>query len=209
MSRKKTASEARLEASISKRIEQLKAALGDPFHEDPRLDYYATSLQETEEQKAGASVRRPSMPLLEKVDAFLAAQEIALPIINRWFERNGWDSLAYRAAALRDIELIRMGRVRTLSQLRYLESAFLTPWNEGPWIETCEFWKAVRQAGLPYIRRDLLAEIFERGRITTREHFDFATDIIGGAEAEGLLDSQQVHRLSEMIGAYERSGCRS
>ena len=67
-----------------------------------------------------------------------------------------------------------------------------------------EFWKAVRHAALPYVRRDLLAEIFNRGRIPSREHYEFAVDIIGVAQAEGLLHADQVEQLGRWISAYER-----
>ena len=91
-----------------------------------------------------------------------------------------------------------------MTGLRDLETAFFTSWNEGPPAETRDFWKAVQHAALPYVRRDLLAEIFNRGRIPSREHYEFAVDIIGGAQNEGLLHADQVEQLGRWISAYQR-----
>jgi hypothetical protein len=91
-----------------------------------------------------------------------------------------------------------------MTGLKSLETAFFTEWNEGPPAETREFWEAVKSAALPYARRDLLAEIFNRGRIPSCEHYDFAVDIVGVAQDEGLLHADQVEQLGRWISAYQR-----
>jgi hypothetical protein len=85
-----------------------------------------------------------------------------------------------------------------------MQAPFFTEWNEGLLAETRGFWQAIKQAGLPYARRDLLAEIFSRKRITSREHYEFAVDVIGAAPDEGLLDSDQAKQLGGWISAYEK-----
>ncbi|HWE21964.1 MAG TPA: hypothetical protein VG758_33115, partial [Hyphomicrobiaceae bacterium] len=101
-------------------------------------------------------------------------------------------------AMLFNVESLRRGHVRTMTGLRSMEAAFFTEWNEGPPAEARGFWQAIEQAGLPYARRDLLAEIFSRKRITSRDHYEFAVDVIGAAQDEGLLDRDQVEQLGDI-----------
>jgi len=56
-------------------------------------------------------------------------------------------------------------------------------------------WEAVRRAGLPYARRDLLAEIFAQGRISSRAHYDLAVAYLVAAEQEGPAHSRRAGRL--------------
>lgn len=193
-----------LESSVAQRITRLTAALGDPFGEDPRLATYKTSLEDADRGQLHARRRRPKDEFLSRVDAFLAAHEIALSIISKRSPRSDWANVTARAFWLFTVESIRRGHVRTMTGLRDLETAFFTSWNEGPLAETREFWKAVQGAALPYVRRDLLAEIFNRGRIPSRAHYEFAVDIIGVAQDEGLLHADQVGQLGRWISAYER-----
>lgn len=60
--------------------------------------------------------------------------------------------------------------------------------------------------GLPFVRRDLLGEIVAKGRITNREHYDYATDAVGLAGEEGGPSEEQAAKLKQMIGAYEKRG---
>ncbi len=191
-------------ASIAARIARLTAALGEPFGEDPRLASYATALAETPDPRPGA--RPPKDDFLARVDAVLAAHEIALAIVTKRCARGDWENVTHRAAALFDVESIRRGHVRTLAALKYAEEALFTQWNEGPLSETAAFWREVAAAGLPFERRDLLGEIVAKGRITTREHYDYATDAVGLAGEEGGPSEEQATKLKAMIGAYEKRG---
>ena len=184
-----------LESSVAQRITRLTAALGDPFGEDPRLAPYKTSLDDTDRGQSHLRRRRLKDEFLSRVDAFLAAHEIALSIITKRSPRSDWGNVTSRAAWLFNVESIRRGHVRTMTGLRDLETAFFTSWNEGPPAETREFWKAVQHAALPYIRRDLLAEIFNRRRIPSRADYEFAVDIYGVAQDESLLHADQVEQL--------------
>lgn len=192
-----------LEASIAARIARLVAALGDPFHEDARLLHGATALEEADRARVRKRSRCPTAAFLARVDAFLAAHEIALAIISKRVPHGDWENMTHRAAALFNVESIRRGHVRTVSQLKFLEQAFFTEWNEGPPRNTIVFWRKIARAGLPYERRDLLAEILERGRITSREHYEFAKDAIGFGEEERGLSATEVDALGRMIEAYE------
>lgn len=190
-------------ASLDARIARLRGALGDPFNEDPRLSSYATALAHADAARKGPPASPPKPAFIARADAVLAAHEIALAEITSDAASDVWSRLTWRAAALFNVESIRRGHVRTVTALKSLETAFFTQWHEGPPTETRGFWRAVARAGLPFVRRDLLAEIFERGRITTREHYEFAVDSLVVAEQAGALDATGVARLARLIGDYE------
>lgn len=200
----KPTSESVLQESIERRITNLMSKLGNPFEEEPSLASLAKALDATDKALSGKTQKRPKLEFLARADAFLAAHEIALSLLATRCARGDWEDVTSRASWLFNVESLRRRHVRTLRGLKDLETAFFTEWNEGPWSKTHRFWKAVQDADLPYSRRDLLSEIFERGRITSREHYEFAIDIIGVAEDDGLLDSSGVSRLNRMIAAYEK-----
>jgi hypothetical protein len=191
-------------ASIAARIARLTAALGEPFGEDPRLASYAMALAATPD--APPTARPPKEDFLARADAVLAAHEIALAVVSQQHARGDWANVTHRASALFDVESIRRGHVRTLAALKSIEEALFTQWNEGPLSETSAFWREVAAGGLPFVRRDLLGEIVAKGRITNREHYDYATDAVGLAGEEGGPSEEQAVKLKQMIGAYEKRG---
>jgi hypothetical protein len=192
-----------LQASIDERVERLRSSLSPLL--GPRLmnDLVHKSLDYHRQQPARAAARRaPSVKFLARADAFLAAHEIA----DRTAETRQRE--VYAPLANHDVELIAIGAVRTIAQLRYIEDAFFTYWNEAPPNETRAFWEEVGRAGLPYTRRNLLAEILERGRIPSRAHYDRAVDALMSAVQEGLITESDADRLGRMIDAYEKRAHR-
>ena len=70
-----------------------------------------------------------------------------------------------------------MGRPpQTVAGLKYLESAFFTYWNEasGPHID--RFWELVAAEGLPFTRRNVLADVLARGRINNAAEHELVVD---------------------------------
>ena len=142
-----------VESSIDRRIASLTAALGDPFHEDPRLVHYAMALADADASPPRARTRAPRGVFPSRGAAPPAAHERAVPIGVGRSARGDWESVTHRASALFDVESLRRGHVRTLTALKQLETEFFTEWNESPPRETKAFWKAIEQAGLPFARR--------------------------------------------------------
>lgn len=131
------------------------------------------------------------------MDDFLAAHEIGLTAIKVAKPRVGWDLLTTRAFWLFNVESIHREHVRTTVGLKSLESAFFTEWNESSGPQTDAFWKLISEEGLRYARRDLMAEITEAGRIKTREHYEFAVDLLS------TFSDEQASKLRRMIAEFE------
>lgn len=142
-----------LAASVAARVARLTAALGDPFHEDPRLAHYLVALEQADAAAKSAPARAPDAQFLARADAYLAAHEIALAVMAGRHAAPSWAMFTHRALALFDVELIRRGHVRTVTALKSLEPGLFTAWNEEPAAQTRAFWEAVKLAGLPYERR--------------------------------------------------------
>jgi hypothetical protein len=92
---------------------------------------------------------------------------------------------------------------QTVAGLRYLESAFLTHWNEttGPHVD--RFWELVGAEGLPFTRRNVLADVLARGRIDNAAEHEVVVDSLVRAEQEGTITAEQAARLSDLVGRYE------
>ncbi|GAB3183229.1 hypothetical protein FHX75_111716 [Micromonospora palomenae] len=97
---------------------------------------------------------------------------------------------------------------QTVAGLRYLESAFLTYWNEATGRHVDQFWELVAAESLPFTRRNVLADVLARGRINNAAEHEAVVDSLVGAEQEGTIAAEQAVRLSDMVGRYERRGSR-
>ena len=190
-----------LERRLDARIASVRAALRalPAWDTDPMALVFAASAEFHRERQAQAPEARPtSTAFLARAENLLAAMEIALSVRATAGPRPTWASMISHAA-----ELTAMGAVRTVAQLADLEHDFLTYWNEAPAAETRDFWDEVARRNLPYRRRDLLAEILRRGRITNRAHYEHAKDEIVAAHQLGRITDAEADRLGAMIDAYE------
>ena len=192
-----------LERSVARRIASLNAALGDPWAEDRRLAYYASAIRDTEAARKGRKAPRPTAAFLTRADYFLHANAIALSIVGGDARRGEWDRLTHRASAKFAVESIRLGHVRSVAGLKDLEVALLTEWYESAGRGTDAFWRQIEKARIPYVKRNVIEEIFKLGRIRSREQYDFAVDTIGVLEEDGVIDNSQARDLARMIGEFE------
>lgn len=203
MSKTGSASIESLERSVAKRIASLEAALGDPWAEDPNLAYYVSAIRGAEEARAGRKPTRPNAAFLIRAEQFLHASAIALSIIEGDAARSQWDRLAHRASAKFAVESIRLGHVRGIGGLKHLEVALLTDWYESAGHAADAFWRQIGMARIPYVRRNVLDEVFKLGRIRSREQYDFAVDNIVVLEQGGAISAAQARDLARMIGEFE------
>ncbi|APR84189.1 gliding motility protein MglA [Minicystis rosea] len=144
----------------------------------------------------GCATTAPSPKYVERAEALAAAADIATAI-------RGDDPWAFELATKQMALHPGLGFAK-LSSLASLESAFFTYWNEASGRAVEAFWSEVARRGLPFQRRDVVAEVLARGRITNREDYDTVTDRLGSDE----LSAEQKTRLSSMLGAYEASASR-
>lgn len=97
---------------------------------------------------------------------------------------------------LEDIQSRRILGVST-SSLLVFENSLLERWQDSPETEVREFWRRCAEAGLPYVRKNLIDEILSRGSIRSRAEYEAAIDHLEGRTA------REQSRLSKLIGVYE------
>jgi hypothetical protein len=182
-------------------LDRLLAKYPDPWSPGSPWEFAATAMDQIRAALAARPPRgQPTTGFIARAHAFLKTIAIAERVCvrgQRPSERGGWLSNAKFA-----IEAIRIGHVRTLRGLADLETTLLTEWWEGTGPIVKRFWLEVRRARLPYQPRDILAEIRGQGRISTREQYEFAADMMGELEAAAAAE------LSRMLGAYEMRASR-
>ena len=96
---------------------------------------------------------------------------------------------------------------RKVTSLRYLESDFLTYWNEAEGQHINAFWAAVGATGLPFARKNLFAVVLRRGKIADIHEYNQITDGIVVKEQEGRLKRKDLERLKAMLAAFEEEHC--
>ena len=92
-----------------------------------------------------------------------------------------------------------------LASLKFLESAFLTYWNEtvDDFVQT--FWDEIAARGLPFSRRDPVRAALARGRITN----EVDAELIADAVSDERFDVDERRRLDALLEAYGRRRARA
>jgi len=92
---------------------------------------------------------------------------------------------------------------KSLASLKYIIQDVFSYFNEmsGPDVEY--FWNEVEEQQLGYERNDILAKIFERGKIRGRTEYEFAVDVIVVYQQTGKITKEEASKLGAIIGDYE------
>jgi len=94
-------------------------------------------------------------------------------------------------------------KFRSLASLKYIIKDTFDFFNESSGLGIEYFWERITQEQLGYERQDILAKIFERGKIRGRTQYEFAVDVIIVYEQMGKITADQASKLGAMIGDYE------
>lgn len=94
-------------------------------------------------------------------------------------------------------------KFRNLKSLKYYIEAVFTKFQEGNGVFVEEFWKEIKKQNLPYKRENKVAKILKRKKINNIYEFDFVIDVIVPYQQEGLINSEEVALLNELISEFE------
>ena len=141
----------------------------------------------------GSKTAVPSQKYVERARALAAAVDIATALRN--------DAPWPLESATKQMALHPELGYQSMSSLASLETTFFTYWHEGAGKDVDAFWQEVQRQGLPYRRRDVVAEVLARGKITSRGDYETVTDLISG---EHLSEAEKA-KLGSLLGAYEAS----
>jgi hypothetical protein len=144
----------------------------------------------------GRQTKVPSPKYVERARALAAAADIAIAIRGD----DPWTlELATKQMALHP----GLG-FESMSSLASLETAFFTYWYEGAGDDVDAFWREVERQGLPFRRRDVVAEVLARGKITSRGDYETVTDLI----SDERFSPAEKAKLGALLEAYESSAGR-
>jgi hypothetical protein len=93
---------------------------------------------------------------------------------------------------------------RNLRSLKYLEEDIFTWFQEGSGKDVEEFWRRIKEEGLPYKRKDKMQKILKRKKIINDIEYDFVTDVIVPYQQEGMITEEEVILLNTYLGDFEK-----
>jgi len=93
----------------------------------------------------------------------------------------------------------------TAKGLADIEAAVVQPWNEEAGADAEKFWEAAREAGLDYVRRDVLRDVLKRKRIKDRLEFEVVVDTVDAREESGEISAGEARDLRKMAAMFEHS----
>ena len=144
----------------------------------------------------GRNTKAPSHKYVDRARALAAAADIATAIRG--------DAPWTLEVATKQMALHPELGFESLASLASLETAFFTYWHEGAGKDVDAFWLEVQRQRLPYQRRDVVAEVLARGKITTRGDYETVTDLI----SDERFSAAEKAQLGALLAAYESSARR-
>jgi len=90
-----------------------------------------------------------------------------------------------------------------LGSLKYKIQDVFTYFQEASGETVNEFWKKIKEAGLPYERENRMEKLLKRGKIRNQIEYDYVIDTIVPFKQEGLINDTEFELLSKLIGEYE------
>jgi len=90
--------------------------------------------------------------------------------------------------------------------LNYFENDFFTYYNEGSGEDVEMFWKAIKEEGLPFERKDIIGKILKKKKLSKHEDYEYIMDVIQSFYEEGKLTDEDVAKLNKFVSDYEKRG---
>lgn len=94
-------------------------------------------------------------------------------------------------------------KFQTLTSLKYNVADVFTYFNEGTGETVDEFWKKIKNEGLPYERENKLEKIILKKKIKNQQEYDYVTDTMVPFKQEGLINEEQFALLNRLVGDFE------
>lgn len=94
-------------------------------------------------------------------------------------------------------------KYQNLASLKYdIENVF-TYFQEASGTTVNEFWKMIKEVGLPYERVNRIEKLLKRRKIRNQMEYDYVVDTIVPYKQEGIISDSDFVLLSKLIGEYE------
>jgi len=94
-------------------------------------------------------------------------------------------------------------KFRNLASLKYDYQDVFIYFQEGYGEAVEEFWKRIKEEGLPYKRENKMAKILKRKKINNNIEYDFVTDVMIPYLQQGLITEEELVLLKDYLGKFE------
>ena len=139
------------------------------------------------------------------VENLFKAIDIALNSLHKYPQERLGDDFIDFYKGLKNKILNHEIKFKNLKSHRYNIEAVFTYFHEcsGPDVEY--FWKQIKDANLPFTRKNRLQKILTRKKINNDIEYDFVTDVIVPYQQEGMITEEEVILLNTYLGNFENS----
>ncbi|WP_131494645.1 hypothetical protein [Flavobacterium aquatile] len=137
------------------------------------------------------------------VENLFKAIDIAVNSLHKYPQERLGDDFIDFYKGLKNKILNHEIKFKNLKSHKYNIEAVFTYFQEcsGPDVEY--FWKQIKDANLPFTRKNRLQKILKRKRIINAIEYDFVTDIIVPYHQEGMITEEEVILLNTYLGNFE------
>lgn len=141
-------------------------------------------------------------------DDLMIAWQIALDV---WRQSNHRD--AKLALKVLEDEMVLLKELpiekQKKSYLTYADDMIFIFFNEAPISADVDlFWTRIKEAGLPFTKKNPLSTIFKRGSIRGMKEYDVVKDCIVPWFQTGLITEEQMGELEVMLNQFEAKKSR-
>jgi len=94
-------------------------------------------------------------------------------------------------------------KFRNIASLKYDYEVIFTRFHEVSGEDVEEFWKRIKEEGLPFKRENKMAKILKRKKINNNIEYDFVTDVMIPYLQQGLITEEELKLLKDYLGKFE------
>lgn len=141
----------------------------------------------------------------EEVQSLVKAMDIAIEVLQK-YPPEGWSTNDIEFTVKiynEDKHMALEDKIKSISSLRQFENECLAFFQESGGEAVEQFWKAVKEEDLPYVRENQLEKILKKKKISNDAEFNYVIDTLVPMQQNGMINREQALALSNYLGDYE------
>lgn len=143
----------------------------------------------------------------EKADNLIKAIDIAIDTFKKCppkgFNEQHLEIVLQNKERTKNSLLYPDPKFMNLGSLKYAIQDVFTYFNEGAGETVNEFWKRIKESGLPFERENKLEKILSKKKIKNQQEFDYVIDTMVPFKQEGMISETDFELLNQLIGEYK------
>jgi len=148
-----------------------------------------------------------SKKYIEQSTNLIKAIDIAIDVIKstppKGFNQQHVEIVLQHKESVKNSLLNPDPKYMNLGSLKYKIEDVFTYFNEGAGETVNEFWKKIKESGLPYERENKLEKILSKKKIRNQHEYDYVIDAMVPFVQEGTINEAEFELLNRLVGEYE------